>query len=82
MSEDLTRFIGAVAPNLHDPEPRKGTRHFAVLASSPAEAENLVRAACGRPDADVIIHDDAASKAFAERMPLAARKPAEFNFDR
>ncbi|RIY02665.1 hypothetical protein D3218_04710 [Aureimonas flava] len=82
MSDPTFLFVGAAEPEAREREPRHGTRLFAVLAASWAEAEGLIRERIGRPDAPVAERADAPTRLYAGRLPLEPGRPVEFSLER
>ncbi|WP_294645695.1 hypothetical protein [uncultured Aureimonas sp.] len=82
MIDPTSLFVGAAEPEARDREPRHGTRLFAVLAGSWAEAEALIRDAVGRADAAIVQREDAPSRLYAQRLPLRPHAAVEFSLER
>jgi hypothetical protein len=82
MTDPTSLFVGAAEPEARDREPRHGTRLFAVLAADWAEAERLIRAQIGRPDAAILPREDAPSRLYAQRLPLRPHAAVEFSLER
>jgi hypothetical protein len=82
MLDPTSLFVGAAEPEARDREPLHGTRLFAVLAESWAEAEALIRDALGRPDAAIARREDAPSRLYAQRLPLRPQAAVEFSLER
>ncbi|MFD2237132.1 hypothetical protein [Aureimonas populi] len=79
MPETLTAYMISAPPREDDPEPREGTRMFAVLAPSASEAQELVRKAMGEGEVPLVLHDDAGARAYLALIKLRPGEPLEFS---